>query len=716
MSGRFLRAARWFLLWPALGLALLPVHPVAADVEVRNPAVQLPKHQLVEAFDGALADMVVRLRNYGAQSGSGGNMSWHDNQSYIKLPGGQQWSLGIPEWVYSVPGTNDTRRWKIYINNMITTSVDARIEGSRIIIELKFGGTSYGPSAIARCIRRIAGQWGECAATGSAYLHNALIRVSLTPREWAGSVSYSHISQHNDIDFEYDLDVEHWLCGVDGNVCNYLKGKIQDSLTPMVKQMVAQQLNHSSIRNQVANAISQMPGFQQILFAEYGWKIVGITDTGSAFQLDMERRLATDFGAAVDPGSSCPKAISIVASATTDVPFGIEARYRIDGGPWTSFQSLDKITEIASLVHASRSYTTEPVTPGTRLVEGEIRPSDASLLWQRQTYAFSKPVDVGCPLKEVSQVELKAIRPPASFILLDSISELETDCPVNIRLHGRFTEHDGAGDVSYRFRFSEGNRVSSAYSTVIEHPMQHASYKTPTVVHEFPLPLPGLQPPDDPPGGDMGGFAQPQAPPSGPQIQGGFTGGATAGNEHKGSVRLEVVSPQGSATSGWLPYHIVCKPKTAVTPIGPLTSPQAPEQPAQTGVITAPPAAGSRVPPTESGSPATRASPPEHRVPATPPARMRPPAPVTVVPGTTACPFDRDALCRLSGRWDNCCALHATGRILPPQPGDSRATLRVPLADSDCVRRCDAAAQAQRGGPAAEQCYRSCAAPGARIP
>lgn len=644
-----LRAVPWLAMLPVLGLACLPVRHATADVEVREPAVQLPKHQLVEAFDEALAEMAVRLRNYGAKSGSGGNMSWHDNQSYIKLPGGQQWNLGIPEWVYSVPGTNDTRRWKIYINNMPTTSVDARIEGSRIIIELKFGGTSYGPSAIARCIRRIAGQWGECAATGSAYLHNALIRVSLTPREWAGSVSYGHISHHTDIDFEYDLDVEHWLCGVDGNVCNYLKSKIEDSLTPMVKQMVAQQLNHSSIRNQVANAISQMPGFQQILYAEHGWKIVGITDTGGAFRLDMERRLATDFGAAVDPGSSCPKPISIVASATTDVPFGVEARYRIDGGTWTGFQPLDKITEVANLVHASRSITTEPVAPGTRLVEAEIRPSDASLFWQRHTYSFSKSLDIGCPLKEVSQVELKATRPPASFILLDSISALDVDCPLNIRFHGRFTAHDGAGDVSYRFRFSEGNRVSGGYATVIQHPMQHVDYKTPSVEHEFPFPLPGLQPPDEPAGGGTGGFAQLQAPSGGPQIQGGFTGGATAGNEHKGSVRLEVVSPQGSAVSDWVPYHIVCKPKTAVTPIGPMTAPQRPTQPARQGVIVQPPD-GPR-------PPATLAPPAERTAPAPPAGRMR-----------------------------------------------------APADDSDCKRRCDEAARSRRDSLSLEDCYRRCAA------
>jgi hypothetical protein len=152
-------------------------------------------------------------------------------------------------------------------------------------------------------------------------------------------------------------------------------------------------------------------------------------------------------------------------------------------------------------------------------------------------------------------------------------AKVEAACPIEIGLKPIFT-HIGTGKVEYRFRFIPQDQTTTVFSTVLEH-----GYEIQDVYHKFPFPLPAPSKPDDQPAGDIGGFQAQQSDPKGPAIEGGLHAGEQpSGNEHKGSIRVEVVTPKGSAASNWVRYHIVCEPKTSFEPVGPLTAPQKPEQ------------------------------------------------------------------------------------------------------------------------------------------
>jgi len=157
---------------------------------------------------------------------------------------------------------------------------------------------------------------------------------------------------------------------------------------------------------------------------------------------------------------------------------------------------------------------------------------------------------------------------------LASGEPLEIRCPAELRLTVRFVKSASApaATVRYRFRFAHGPR-----STVFEKRIDGTGITT--VVHTVPVPLPVPSRPT-PGGGGISGpdefavFRPPIDPiPTTPDVQlddARLTVEPLPDNEHKGSVRVEVVNgADGIIASGWATYHLVCEDGTerpVVTP------------------------------------------------------------------------------------------------------------------------------------------------------
>jgi hypothetical protein len=147
-------------------------------------------------------------------------------------------------------------------------------------------------------------------------------------------------------------------------------------------------------------------------------------------------------------------------------------------------------------------------------------------------------------------------------------------CPAELIMTVRFVKSASApaATVRYRFQFAHGPR-----STVFEKHVSDAGLTT--VIHSVPIPLP--KPIGPTPGGgitpgadEFAVFRPPVDPiPTDPSVQldnAGLTIEPLPDNEHKGSVRVEVINgADGIIVSGWASYHLVCEEGTGrpvVTP------------------------------------------------------------------------------------------------------------------------------------------------------
>lgn len=163
--------------------------------------------------------------------------------------------------------------------------------------------------------------------------------------------------------------------------------------------------------------------------------------------------------------------------------------------------------------------------------------------------------------------QVKAISAPAEEVNdTPHGSKLEVTCPAELVLTATFfKDHTFEPAIAaYRFRFAHGP-VSTVFSTLVDKDGEN------TVFHSVPIPLP------PPIGGNPGGGGGvPPGPgtvavvvkPIEPINPGGngpptssqeFTVEALPGNEHRSSVRVEVVNAfEGVVSSEWATYHLVC--------------------------------------------------------------------------------------------------------------------------------------------------------------
>jgi hypothetical protein len=141
--------------------------------------------------------------------------------------------------------------------------------------------------------------------------------------------------------------------------------------------------------------------------------------------------------------------------------------------------------------------------------------------------------------------------------------KLEADCPVSIG-HSAFFATEGKlpGNIKYHFEWTSGQR-SADYAKLDKGDRKNPLYEPPSAFHEFPYPLPAKDKGGDGGKPGPGGFAAEQDQQKGPP--GEAAGQAGPANLHKGSVRVVVPNPYGTAiVSGWAPYDIVCRPRIDV--------------------------------------------------------------------------------------------------------------------------------------------------------
>lgn len=141
--------------------------------------------------------------------------------------------------------------------------------------------------------------------------------------------------------------------------------------------------------------------------------------------------------------------------------------------------------------------------------------------------------------------------------------KVEVHCPAELVLTATFFKDPTfeAATVEYRFRFAHGP-VSTVFSTLVHKEGANA------VFHSVPIPLP--RPVGQTPSGggvttgpvELAVSVKPEDPPFGggsPVASQTFVAEALPDNEHKSSVRVEVINAfEGVVSSGWATYHLVC--------------------------------------------------------------------------------------------------------------------------------------------------------------
>lgn len=172
--------------------------------------------------------------------------------------------------------------------------------------------------------------------------------------------------------------------------------------------------------------------------------------------------------------------------------------------------------------------------------------------------------------------QVRVISPPeGSANTFPQGEKVELDCPAELQLTARFYKSQTVDPATavYRFVFSDG-KVSTNFRIRVDKDGAN------TVVHAVPIPLPPpirrpsgggippgpgnitvvVEPPDVFPGGS------PSPVPEEP----GFKVEALPPNEHKSSVRVEVINAIGGVIpSPWVTYHLVCSQASSRPPLGP---------------------------------------------------------------------------------------------------------------------------------------------------
>ncbi|WP_139349981.1 hypothetical protein [Thioalkalivibrio denitrificans] len=282
----------------------------------------------------------------------------------------------------------------------------------------------------------------------------------------------------------------------------------------------------------------------------------------------------------------------------------------------------------------------------------------------------------------------------ASVFLPQSIKTAA--CPTQLLAQANITT-TGPGTVQYRWVH---NNAEGPVASVTFHQGGTAKLETHLTVG---APAQGGFAPT-PGGGTGGGFGMVQQPGGENQVQ--------------GYVRVKIVDTPGVQISDAVHYTVTCDATHGADGLAATPTPQPPPMPqvslgsGQLGVPAQPPLPGSAREAAPAGS-RQMARPAEPVTPAGRPDTPRAAVAPRMTPAAR-CPFEREAMCRVGGAWQNCCTLSDAGRIIPPAPADPPASLRVPLADSACVRRCASAGQGDERARAA--CYERCSVPGAQLP
>lgn len=259
-----------------LALGSVPLLTLNSPAYAKTVDVPVPKAAVAIAFNTALSSTRIHVDNYGKKQGT----SWLQNSSYILLPNGIKKGFPIPEYTYKI---TKRRKWKYYVNDMNTSSIQATINGSSILATARF--ENQGEELKGKCLKRRFRRWKQCGLKRierDIHLNNAMLSVLMRPVSYQGSISYAKDLK---VDFKTDVRISNKLCRVFKRVCGWIQGKIKRRLTNTIETQFARNLQNERVRARVATSIKNSLGNR--LGKYKNWKIIGISSRGSNFILRL---------------------------------------------------------------------------------------------------------------------------------------------------------------------------------------------------------------------------------------------------------------------------------------------------------------------------------------------------------------------------------------------------------------------------------------------
>jgi hypothetical protein len=305
----------------------IPLLASVAQAETVN--ITVPKAAVATAFNGALSSTKIHLHNLGPKNGT----TWHKDASYILLPTGSKVPLPIAEYKYEI---NNIRHLKYYVNDLNTSSIQATVNGNRINVNANF--ESQGEEIKAKCVRKLAGNWGECSLDMERDIHldNSILSISLNPVAYNGSISYDSPSTT----FKTDLKIASKLCQAFKGICGWIEGKIKTQLTPTIESQVTKSFNDPKMKQAVADAVRNSPGINSLL---KDWKVTKITSQGSNYIVTVDRPDQID-GSSVQKLSLTPtqKVVTSACPTTVKLDATIEMKHTVAGTGFLTYENGQK--------------------------------------------------------------------------------------------------------------------------------------------------------------------------------------------------------------------------------------------------------------------------------------------------------------------------------------------------------------------------------------
>ncbi len=300
----------------------------AAQAEIVN--IPVPKSVVSTAFNAALSSFEVKLDNYGPKSGT----SWLKNSSYIRFPSGTKKPFDIEEQTFKI---TKWRRFRHYVNDMRTSSIQAGVSGGRIEVSAFF--ESQGEEIKGKCIRKRFGKWKQCGLNieRDIQLNNAQILMSLKPVAYKGSISYSSPTA----EFKTDVKIANRLCQTFGGICGWIENVIKTKMTKSIESNLLAGLNNSKNKKAVAKAVRKASAFKNLI--DPAWTITKVKSSGSNFIITVKRPDVINASSVKSlkllpvqkfKTATCPASLSFKAT--------IKTKHAVKGNFWLKYENGKK--------------------------------------------------------------------------------------------------------------------------------------------------------------------------------------------------------------------------------------------------------------------------------------------------------------------------------------------------------------------------------------
>ena len=257
-----------------LVLALLALGLSSFTLRAETARIPIAKADLAIALETALEPTRIHLDNYGPRHGT----SWLEDDSFIELPGESAKSFSIDEYRFKV---TRFRRILYYVNDLNSSTIEARANGTRIQLTVHF--ESQGEEIKAHCIRRRWGRWGECKLRIERDIHldDSEVMVSVEPVAYQGSISYAN----PEVTFETDVRIANRLCRAFRRLCGAIERTVDEKITAKVVGQVQRALDKATTKSAVAASVRKtLDGI-----IDPSWKVIDVESAGSQFVVTVER-------------------------------------------------------------------------------------------------------------------------------------------------------------------------------------------------------------------------------------------------------------------------------------------------------------------------------------------------------------------------------------------------------------------------------------------